>query len=416
MELDKEALEIAKKTKLAFKRVRSLNTDTKNRILKQVSEKILQTKDEILKANAMDLEQAKTKGIEKAMLERLALNEKKIYSLSETVSYIASLQDPVGEVVRGVTLPNGLELSTKRVPLGIILCIFESRPNVIVDVSSLCFKSGNACILRGGSEALNTNKVLVNIFQEVLKMNSLPKEIVSFIENTDRKFILPFLKMDTLIDIIVPRGGEGLIRFVTDNSTVPVIKHDKGVCNLFVDRDYDLEMAKSIVLNSKLQRTSVCNALENLILHEGFPKRKELVTYLVEEGAQILYDRNYSSEFPQLAVASDADYATEFLDERLSVKIVKEIHGAIEFIEEFGSGHTETILSNDTSSIQTFKSSLDSAGIFVNCSTRFHDGGEFGLGAEVGISTGKLHVRGPMGLTHLTTTTTYLTGEGQIRV
>jgi len=411
----KYAQGIAELAHNAKKSVRRLSTHVKNEVLQQLAEELLRNKDSIISSNKIDIEEGKKKNLSPALIDRLLLDDKRIQSLSNSLLEIVSLPDPVGEVVRGSTLPNGLELTTKRVPLGVVLVIYESRPNVTIDVGALSFKSGNVCILRGGSEAVNTNKILVNIFSSVLERNQISKDAVVFIENTDRSILIPLLKMKNEIDIVVPRGGEGLINFVIENSSIPVIKHDKGVCNLFVDESADLEKLIPIVLNSKTQRPGVCNALENLVIHEKFPNTKIILGKLIESGVELYLDENLSKLFPSCRLATDEDYKTEFLDLRLSVKSVRNMDEAILFIEKYSSGHTEAIVSENYHNIQKFLHSIDSAALFVNASTRFHDGGELGLGAEVGISTGKLHVRGPMGLIHLTTTTTYLFGDGQIR-
>ncbi|EMY26994.1 glutamate-5-semialdehyde dehydrogenase [Leptospira interrogans serovar Australis str. 200703203] len=335
--------------------------------------------------------------------------------MASAVREIAALPDPIGEVTRGITLPNGLELVTRRVPLGVVMVIYESRPNVTIDVGALSFKSGNACILRGGSEAFYSNEILIKLFHEILIKEEIDIGSVVFVDKTDRSFMIPFFQQTSLIDIVVPRGGEGLIRFVSENSKIPVVKHDKGVCNLYIDQDADPEKVIPIVINSKVQRPGVCNSTENLILHNGYPFRKELLEALAKEGVELLLDPSSLALYPNGKPVKEQDYLEEFLDLRLSVKTVSSLEEALAFIEKTSSGHTEAIVTEDLNTARIFTNSLDSAALFINCSTRFHDGGEFGLGAEVGISTGKLHVRGPMGLVHLTTTTTYVTGNGQIR-
>jgi len=407
--------QITNKAKLAVKQIRTLSTLTKNTVLRNLAEEIVKEKDHIIKENKKDLEEAKKKNLSPALIDRLELNEKRIISLSNSVLEISNLEDPVGKVIRGMTLPNGLELITKQVPLGVILVIYESRPNVTIDVAALAFKSGNVAILRGGSEAIFSNIMLCNIFKNILKKNNITEDGVLFVDKTDRSHMIPLLKKSSIIDLVVPRGGEALIQFVTENSSIPVVKHDRGVCNLYVDKNADFELAQNVIINSKLQRPGVCNALENLIIHENFPFKNDLLIALEKAGVKLLIDETLKENFKHLPIATEEDYFTEFLDERLSVKSASDIQSALLFIEKFSSGHTEVIVSNDQTSIDTFLHSLDSAALFVNCSSRFHDGGEFGLGAEVGISTGKLHVRGPMGLQHLTTTTTQLRGNGQVR-
>lgn len=406
---------IAKRASGAKREIRTLKTSIKNDVLKLLAEELLKNKESIIKENAKDIEAGKEKNLSPALLDRLLLNEKRIDSLANSVLEIASLPDPIGEVVRGVHLPNGVELVSKRVPLGVVLVIYESRPNVTIDVGALSFKSGNVAILRGGSEAIHSNLVLIGIFRSVLKQKNITEDAVLFVDKTDRSHIVSLLKKDKEIDIVVPRGGEGLISFVTENSKIPVVKHDKGVCNIFVDASADFDKAVNILLNAKTQRPGVCNAVENIIIHKDFPKTKELFTALKAKGVDLLLDNSLLQIFPDARLATDDDYALEFLDLRLSAKMVSNLEEAIVFIEKYSSGHSEAILSEDHKSIEKFLSQLDSAALFVNCSTRFHDGGEFGFGAEVGISTGKLHVRGPMGLVHLTTTKTILRGDGQVR-
>ncbi len=415
MEQNQYVKHLAERAKKATNSVRSLNARLKNQVLIELAQEILLSKEQILQENQKDLENGKQKGLSTSLMDRLLLNEKRIEGLVNAVKEIASFTDPVGYVTRGVTLPNGLELITKQVPLGVIMVIYESRPNVTIDVASLAFKSGNVAILRGGSEAFYSNQILCKIFQKILIKHGISQDAVIFVDQTDRNYMTSFLKLPQYIDLVVPRGGEGLIRFVTENSLIPVVKHDKGVCNLYVDDSASYDMALQVITNSKLQRPGVCNALENLFISKNFPQTTELLLNLQERGVKFLVDENCSKILPNAPRATEEDFYTEFLDERLSIKIVNDIDEAILEIQKYTSGHTEAILSENQSNIQKFIHSLDSAAIFVNCSTRFHDGGEFGLGAEVGISTGKLHVRGPMGLQHLTTTTTILVGKGQIR-
>ena len=406
---------ITNKAKKASSQIRSLKTKIKNNVLHELAEALINESNAIIEKNKIDVEEGKKKGLSPALLDRLVLNEKRIQNLSKSVLEIASLPDPIGVVTRGSTLSNGLQLITKQVPLGVVLVIYESRPNVTIDVATLAFKSGNVAILRGGSEAIHSNQILCKIFQNVLNKFNITEDAIVFVEKTDRSHMIPLLKKSTHIDIVVPRGGEALIQFVSENSTIPVVKHDKGVCNLFVDQSAERVMAEKVCIKSKLQRTGVCNALENLFIHRDFSFKIELLKALETAGSKLLVDEEIQRDFPHLALATEEDYQMEFLDERLSVKIVGSIEEAISNIEKYSSGHTEVILSESQKNIDTFIQSLDSAAIFVNCSSRFHDGGEFGLGAEVGISTGKLHVRGPMGLMHLTTTTTILHGQGQVR-
>ncbi|EKP06719.1 glutamate-5-semialdehyde dehydrogenase [Leptospira kirschneri str. 2008720114] len=407
--------DLCSRAKKASKILKQLSSSKKNKILLSLADILEKRKTEILSANELDLKDGKEKQLSSALMDRLLLNEKRIFTMASAVREIAVLPDPIGEVTRGITLPNGLELVTRRVPLGVVMVIYESRPNVTIDVGALSFKSGNACILRGGSEAFYSNEILIKLFHEILIKEEIDIGSVTFVDKTDRSFMIPFLQQTSLIDIVVPRGGEGLIRFVSENSKIPVVKHDKGVCNLYIDQDADPEKVIPIVVNSKVQRPGVCNSTENLILHNGYPFRKELLEALAKEGVELLLDPSALALYPKGKPAKEQDYLEEFLDLRLSVKTVSSLEEALTFIEKTSSGHTEAIVTEDLNTARIFTNSLDSAALFINCSTRFHDGGEFGLGAEVGISTGKLHVRGPMGLVHLTTTTTYVTGNGQIR-
>ncbi|AXR60505.1 glutamate-5-semialdehyde dehydrogenase [Leptospira mayottensis] len=407
--------ELSYQAKKASRTLKSFPSSQKNKVLLGLADLLEKRKSEILSANESDLKNGKEKNLSSALMDRLLLNDKRIASMASAVREIVSFPDPVGEVTRGLTLPNGLELVTKRVPLGVVMVIYESRPNVTIDVGALSFKSGNACILRGGSEAFHSNKILIKLFHEILNKEGIDTSTITFVDKTDRSFMLPFLQQTSLIDIVVPRGGEGLIKFVSEHSMIPVVKHDKGVCNLYIDQDADPAKVIPIVINSKAQRPGVCNATENLILHNGYPFRKELLEALAKEGVELLLDPSALSLYPKGKPAKEEDYQEEFLDLRLSVKTVSSLEEALAFIERTSSGHTEAIITEDLNTAKIFTNSLDSAALFVNCSTRFHDGAEFGLGAEVGISTGKLHVRGPMGLIHLTTTTTYVTGNGQIR-
>lgn len=409
---------IATNAKQASRALKKLTTIQKNAVLARVEELILAHENEIIEKNKIDLQNGREKNLSAAMMDRLLLDSKRIKGMAKSIEDIRNLPDPVGEVVRGTILPNGLELLTKRVPIGVVMTIFESRPNVIVDIASLSFKSGNACILRGGSEAFHSNQILSSLFHKAIeeaKLEGVSKEVVSFVDNTSREAMVPFFQLDDLIDVIVPRGGEALIRFVTENSKIPVIKHDKGVTNLYLSHHANPTIVLPILLNSKIQRPGVCNALENLFIHKEFPNLNSLLGELKRGGVELLGDESAIKIDPSLTKATEEDFYTEFLDRRLSIRIVDSVEDAIQNIQKYSSGHTECILSEDVSEIQAFRDGLDSAAIFVNCSTRFHDGGEYGLGAEVGISTGKLHVRGPMGLIHLTTTTTYVTGKGQVR-
>ncbi|MEM7182693.1 MAG: glutamate-5-semialdehyde dehydrogenase [Spirochaetota bacterium] len=402
----------SKKASLAL---RTLPSKQKNDFLRDLAANLRKAEETLLEENQKDLITGKENQLSSALLDRLELNPVRIEKLAASVEEIANLPDPVGEIIRGNLLPNGVRLLTQRVPLGVVLVIYESRPNVTIDVGALSFKSGNACILRGGKEAIHSNLALANIFRQTLRETGLPEDALHLVEKTDRSLIIPLLQQDKYIDLVVPRGGEGLIRFVSENSRIAVVKHDKGVCNLYVDESADPKKVTDIVVNSKTHRPGVCNALENLVIHKDYPHKSELLKTLQEKGVELYLDQELLQVCPSGEEADESQYETEYLDLRLAAKQVDDLTGAIAFIQTYSSGHTEAILAENQSTIETFIGSLDSAALFVNCSTRFHDGGEFGLGAEVGISTGKLHVRGPMGLVHLTTTSTILYGNGQIR-
>lgn len=413
------AREFAAVSRRSFRYIRSSSDADRSRALRILADLLEDAgqREHILTANEKDLTAAESTGLKASLVDRLRLNDKRLSDMIQALREIAAMPDPLGEVVLGRRLSNGVEMIQKRVPLGVVFTIYESRPNVTVDVGALCVKSGNCAILRGGKEAVHTNRVLHELFRTALERAGLPGDAVQLVGETDRAYMLALLQQDDLIDLVVPRGGEQLIRFISANSRIPVVKHDKGVCNIFVDESADYTHALSIVANAKLQRPSVCNSAENLLIHTSFPQKAQLLRDLSDAGVQLLGDEAACSLFPgaQPIVNYDEEYSTEYLDERLSVKIVGGVDEAVDFIYRYGSGHSEAILSNDQRRIRHFQDSVDSAAVFVNCSTRFHDGGQMGFGAEVGISTGRMHVRGPMGVRDLTTTTYVMTGSGQIR-
>jgi len=409
----------ALKAKNAFRLIRTSPSSQRNAALLHLADILsdASTQRDIQEANKIDLENAGSGGLSSAMIDRLRLNEKGIASIINALREIAAFPDPVGEVIGGRTLASGVRMVQKRVPLGVVFTVFESRPNVTVDIGALCLKAGNAAILRGGREALNTNLVLYRAFQKAIGNAGLPEDALLFIDNPDRDYMLELLKQDAAIDLVVPRGGEALIKFVTANSRIPVIKHDKGVCNLFIDESADLSMALDIAINAKLQKPSVCNAVENLLIHSNFKNAGQLLSGLKSAGAELhgcTRSRALSSEVIPIE-NEDEEYAMEYLDNRLSVKVVDSVEEAVSFIHRYGSSHSEAIVSENKKTIESFSAGVDSAAVFINCSTRFHDGGQMGMGAEVGISTQRLHVRGPMGVRDLTTTTYVMTGDGQIR-
>ena len=416
-----EASSLASRTLEAFKYLRVIPHQQRNESLLILS-KLLQEKKrqiQILEANDIDIQKATLQGMSSSIIDRLKLNESRIEGMVTALIDIVKLPDPLGVPLFERVLENGIQLKKVSVPLGVILIIYESRPNVTIDVGALCIKSGNAAILRGGKEALHTNKALFELFQLALKTAGINENAIELVQNIDRKFTLALLQQTKFIDLVVPRGGEGLIQFVTEHSRIPIVKHDKGVCNIYIDESAAMQQALSITLNAKLQRPSVCNAAENLIVHRKLPFLDKLLNEIHKGGVALIGNEELRNICPSSAPLSDEDlvreYHTEYLDHRLSVKFVDGIEEAIEFIRIYGSGHSECIVSTEQKQMERFTKEIDSAAIFCNCSTRFHDGGAMGFGAEVGISTGKLHVRGPMALDHLTTTTILASGNGQIR-
>lgn len=412
---------IGKNARAAAASLRMTSTSKKNSALIFLSEELNDHRSEIKKANAQDIENAKEMSLSAPLLERLKITDKTIDSMIASVTEIGSFADPVGEIINGYTLANGLRLQKKRVPIGVLAVIYESRPNVTIDVAALALKSSNAVILRGGKEALHSNQYLCNLFQKALEKNQINANSIQLITKTDRSIINPLVQMSQYIDLIVPRGGAGLIQYVSQNATIPVIKHDKGTCHIYVHSSAPFEMAKNVIINSKTQRPSVCNAVESLIIDNHWPHTKGMLETLSALGVRLHSNKsgqeqarkiNFMGEIHELM---EDGFGAEYLDLSMSLSFYDNQEGAMEHIKEYSSGHTEAILSNDFESIEIFQRALDSAAIMVNCSTRFHDGGQFGLGAEVGIATGKLHVRGPMGLTDLTTMQYQVIGEGQIR-
>jgi len=410
---------IAKNSKEALQIIRQTSKNQRNQVLTNLIDLMSKKENQeyLIEQNQIDVDNAQKNQLAPALIDRLRLSKKRIEEMIQALQDIVNLPDPVGEIIKGYTLPNGIELIQKRVPLGSIFTVYESRPNVTIDVGALCIKSGNSVILRGGKEAFYSNKALYEFFKQALIQANLSEKIIQFVEETDRACMFALLQMDRYIDLVVPRGGEALIQFVSSNTKIPVVKHDKGVCNLYIDESAILEKAITISINAKLQRPSVCNAIENLLIHEKFSYAKELLEALHNAGAQLLGCEKTRKIFPQTKPIEDPDkeYSTEYLDNRLSVKIVSNLDEVVSFIYKYGSGHSEGIVAENYSVIEEFQKRIDSAGIFINCSTRFHDGGQMGMGAEIGISTQRMHVRGPMGLKDLTTTMYILKGNGQIR-
>ncbi len=417
MDVKELILEIGQRAKEAARKLPSLSTETKNRVLRLVAERLRAEKAYLQEENEKDLVAAREKGLSAALIDRLTLSDKVIEGMAVGLEEVAALPDPVGEVVKMWRRPNGLWVGRMRIPLGVIAMIYESRPNVTIDAAGLCFKSGNAVILRGGSEAINSNLALARIFQQALKEAEAPEGAVQVVPTTDRAAVNEMLKLENYIDLIIPRGGEGLIRFVTENSRIPVLKHYKGVCHVYVDRFADLEMAQRICFNAKVQRPGVCNAMETMLVHEAVAN--EFLPSMCEEfrsaGVEIRGCAKTREIVPWAKEATEEDWDAEYLDLILAVRVVKDMDEALDHIARYGSNHTETIVTKDYQRALRFMREVDASVVITNASTRFNDGGQLGLGAEIGISTTKLHAYGPMALEELTTTKFIVFGEGQIR-
>lgn len=394
-----------------------LGTDAKNRGLLAVADELAAQKDLILEENRKDVEAAKAKGTKQSLIDRLALSEKRIADMAGGLRQVAALEDPIGEVLSMKTRPNGLRIGRKRVPLGVVGIIYESRPNVTADAFGLCFKTGNASILRGGSDAIRSNQAIVRAVKAGLRKEKLPQDLILLVEDTSRDVVNEMMKMHGLIDVLIPRGGAGLIANVVQNSTVPVIETGTGNCHVYVDASADVAMAADIVENAKTQRMGVCNACESLVVHsEAAPEAlPRIVARLRAHNVEIRGDERAQAICPEIVPASEEDWGTEYLDAIISVKIVDSIDEAIAHINRYNTGHSESIITRDYNNALKFQDEIDAAAVYVNASTRFTDGFEFGFGAEIGISTQKLHARGPMGLEALTTTKYIIFGNGQIR-
>ena len=412
-----ELIIIGKKAKQASVQLAHLNSDQKNRVLLRVAEVLEKATDVLLKANAADLEQAKKMELKGAIVERLTLSDEKIAGIAEGLREIAQLDDPIGEIEEMKKRPNGLLIGKKRVPLGVVGVIYESRPNVTADVAGLCIKTGNVCVLRGGKEAFRSNRTIVNIFQKAIEENGLDPNMVQLVQDTSRESAVAMMKLNEYLDILIPRGGAGLIQAVVENSTVPVIETGVGNCHIYVDEAADLEKAVSIVYNAKTHRPGVCNAAESLLVHKDVAKAvlPSIGASLDEGGVEIRGDKITCALIPGAVPARKEDWATEYLDLVISSKVVGSLEEAVDHINTYGSMHSESIVTENYSHAQYFLDRVDAAAVYVNASTRFTDGFEFGFGAEIGISTQKLHARGPMGLRELTTNKYVIYGSGQIR-
>jgi glutamate-5-semialdehyde dehydrogenase len=408
---------MAMDAKQAAGRLRRVGRAKKDAGLEVMSKKLLEKETLIQKENEKDLVAARESGLSSAMIDRLALDAKTIRSMAEGLREVAGLPDPVGEVTRMWKRPNGLVVGQMRIPLGVIGFIYESRPNVTVDAASLCLKSGNAVILKGGSEAIRSNMVLGDLLREALTQVGLPDRAIQVIPTADREAVKVLLGLEDAIDLIIPRGGEGLIRFVTEHSRIPVLRHYKGVCHVYVDEDADLDMASEVCFNAKVQRPGVCNAMETMLVHEGVAPAflPAMAGRLQEAGVEIRGCPKTVALVPGAKEAQASDWPAEFLDLILAVKVVSNMDEALDHIEKYGSNHTEAIVTKDYHRAQRFLSEVDSSVVLVNASTRFNDGNQLGLGAEIGISTCKLHAFGPMGLEELTTRKFVVYGDGQVR-
>ncbi|MBA7687681.1 Gamma-glutamyl phosphate reductase [subsurface metagenome] len=412
----------ARAAKAASRRMSYLSAEVKNKALHNISADLITRKDEILAANQIDYKAGEASGMGVAMLDRLMLDSSRLEGIAQDVLAVAALPDPVGEVFDMRTLPNGLQIGRKRVPLGVIGAIYESRPNVTIDISALCLKSGNALILRGGKEAINSNSALAGVVQQAATSAGVPEGAVQFMENTDRSLVSHLLKMGDIIDLIIPRGGAGLIKFVKENAIMPVVSGGIGVCHTYVDRSADVDKAVAIAFNAKVQRPTVCNALDTLLVHKDIALRylPLVASEWAKAGVEMHCDQQAlailkSDSSLKLVPATDEDWGKEFLALVAAVRVVGSLDEALEHIERYGSGHSEAIVTEEYGAAMRFLNEVDAACVYVNASTRFTDGGQFGLGAEVGISTQKLHARGPLGVKELTSYKWIIFGSGQVR-
>jgi glutamate-5-semialdehyde dehydrogenase len=415
MNVKEYVVSVAKAAKKGGSILAYASTEAKNKVLKTLAVLIEKEKNAILEANKKDMEAGKAKGLNAALLDRLLLNESRIEGMIDGIKTVISIDDPVGYMEEQKTLPNGLDVGRIRCPLGTIGFIYESRPNATVEAAILTLKSGNAIVLRGGSEAFNSNTVLVGLIRKALKENALPEDAVCFFDRTDRECVNHMLKLNEYIDLIIPRGREEFVKMVVDLSAIPVIRHDQGVCTIYIAKDAKKEMAEAIAVNSKAQRPGVCNASENIIFDADFPYIKDVLQALYDHNVEIRGCEKICRIFKNAKTASADEWSKEYLDLIIGAKVVSDTDEAIDFINTYGSHHSDAIITESYSLSRQFLKRVDSAAVYVNASTRFTDGGEFGLGAEIGIATSKLHARGPMGLKELTTIKWIIMGDGQVR-
>ena len=407
---------LGKSAKVAQVTLADASTALKNKALTAISEALLEKKDDIIKANSLDLANGKANGMSESLLDRLALTEARIQDIANSVLEIVALPDPVGVVKSGSTRPNGLNIEKVAVPMGTIAVIYEARPNVTIDAAALCLKSGNAVILRGGKEAINSNIATANIMRQAIESVGLGKNCIQLVEDTSRETANALMKLNGYIDVLIPRGGAGLINSVVQNATVPVIETGVGNCHIYVDKTADIDMAVNIIYNAKTSRPSVCNAAESLVVHKDIAAQAlpAIKAKLDEKNVELCGDE-YAGNIIDITLATDEDWGKEYLDYKMSIKTVDNVEEAIAHINTYSTGHSEAIITNDYNSAQKFTKLVNSSAVYVNASTRFTDGGQFGFGAEIGISTQKLHARGPIGLPELTTTKFVIRGNGQVR-
>ena len=417
LSMSEYVLELVSKAQRATRRLASLSTSTKNQALLAMADALEAKSDELLAANERDLEAFGTASGNKATADRLRLTEKRIGEMAAGIREVEKLPDPVGMMATMWTRPNGMQVGRIRVPIGVIGIIYESRPNVTADSAALCLKSGNVCVLRGGSEAIHSNTAIAKILCEASEQAGVPSGAITFIDRADRELVPVLLKQDRFIDLIIPRGGESLMRLIAEHSTIPVVKHDAGVCHVYVDAEADPAMAEAICVNAKAQRPSTCNAMETLLIHQSIARTvlPKLAQSLQAASVELRGCPKTCQLIPKVKPAGEQDYGQEFLDLILAVKIVKNMDEAMEHIAQYGSRHTEAIVTSDYGHAMRFLKEVDASAVLVNASTRLNDGYQFGLGAEIGISTSRIHARGPMGLEELTCSKFIVLGSGQLR-
>jgi len=408
---------IVKDAKNASRVMATVSSSAKNAALEQIAHNLLNCKTTLMSENEKDIKAAEKEGLSSAMIDRLRLTDSRIEDMAKGIREVINLTDPVGKIMEESVRPNGLQIQKVRVPIGVIIIIYESRPNVTADAASLCLKTGNATILRGGKESIHSNIAIYGQISSALEKVGLDKKAIQVIETIDRKAVDYLLKADEYVDLVIPRGGEGLIRNVVENSTIPVIKHYKGVCHIYVDEFANLNMAKDVCLNAKIQRPGTCNAMETMLVHEKIAKTflPDISRSMSDAGVELRGCEKSRKILPDIKAATEEDWSTEYLEKILSVKIVSSIEEALNHISVYGSSHSDAIITEDKPNAKKFTDEVDSAAVYVNASTRFTDGYEFGMGAEIGISTDKLHARGPMGLKELTSYKYIVHGNGQIR-